>query len=273
MTAGVFLLGIAPLLQTFRPQVVSALAFLVLLACMRAFDQGRHRSALALPPLFLVWANAHGGWVMGGVILAMWALTRLAASPRDPACRVLVGACAAAAAVTFINPAGAHLWAFLLGTVRLERADIREWHSVSTSLPMLAVWCVLTAVLIAGLWRAPRGSRVYLLLGAFTAVASFRVMRLLPFHSMTVLLLVAPRLLAVPGSTDPAAGADQPFTARDWVVAAVVWVVVVAGAVGNGGRVGCLQPAAAFSVDGRAGRFLRDNHVAGRMLVYFDWGE
>jgi hypothetical protein len=259
-------------LQTFRPQVMSTLAFLALLACMRAFDRGRHRSMLALPPLFLLWANTHGGWVLGGTLLAMWALTRLAASPGDPACRALVAACAAAAAVTFVNPGGAHLWTFLLETVRLERGDIREWHSVSTSVPMLVVWSVTTGVLVAGARRVPRGARVYLALAAFTAVSSFRVMRLLPFHAMTVFLLVAPWLLS--GRGDGGGEEREPsFTVRDWMVAATVWAVVVAGATARTGRVGCLQPAGAFTVDGRAGRFLRDNHAQGRMLVYFDWGE
>src|SRR4029453_5287411 len=106
LTAAVFLLGIAPLLQTFRAQEVSALAFLVLLACIRAFDAGKRESVLGLPPLFLLWANVHGGWVLGGTILAMWAVTRFAASPRDPARLLLMGACLIAAAATLVNPDG-----------------------------------------------------------------------------------------------------------------------------------------------------------------------
>ena len=271
LTAGVFLLGIAPLLQTFRAQEVSALLFLLLLACIRAFDAGKRESVWLLPPLFLLWANVHGGWVLGGTILAMWALTRFAASPRDPARQLLIGACTVAAAATFVNPDGPHLWVFLLETVRLERSDIREWHSVVTSAPMLAAWCVPTAVLAAGAWRAPRGARVYLVLAAFTAVSSFRVMRLLPFHAMTVFLLVAPWLLS--RGAEPEADREPRFAVRDWIVATVVWAIVVGGSVGTSGRIGCLQPAGAFSLDGRAGHFLRDNHAEGRLLVYFDWGE
>jgi hypothetical protein len=272
LTAAVFLLGIAPLLQTFRAQEVSALAFLVLLACIRAFDAGKRESIWVFPPLFLLWANVHGGWVLGGTILAMWAVTRFAASPRDPARQLLMGACMIAAAATLVNPDGTHLWVFLLETVRLERSDIREWHSVVTSAPMLAAWCATTAVLVAGAWRAPRGARVYLALAAFTAVSSFRVMRLLPFHAMTVFLLVAPWLLSA-WRAEAMAVRDVPFTVRDWIVSTAVWALVVGGSVGNSGRVGCLQPGGAFALDGRAGHFLRDNHAEGRLLVYFDWGE
>jgi len=137
---------------------------------------------------------------------------------------------------------------------------------------MLVAWCVTTAVLAAGAWRAPRGTRVYLALAAFTAVSSFRVMRLLPFHAMTVFLLVAPWLLTS-WRAETEADREPPFAVRDWIVATLVWAIVVGGSVGSSRRVGCLQPGGAFSLDGRAAHFLRDNHATGRLLVYFDWGE
>jgi hypothetical protein len=271
LTAGVFLFGIAPLLQTFRAQEISALLFLVLLRCIRAFDAGRHRSMWMLPPLFLVWANIHGGWVLGGTILAIWALARWASSPRDRTRQALIGICALAAGATFLNPDGTHLWTFLLDTVRLERTDIREWHPVVTSVPMLIVWCAATAVLVAAAWRAPRGARVYVALAAFTALSSFRVMRLLPFHVMTVGLMAGPWLLSPRREAE--AEPDAPFALRDWMVATLVWALVVGGSVARNGQIGCLQPAGAFSLDGRAAHFLRDNQAEGRLLVYFDWGE
>ena len=84
-----------------------------------------------------------------------------------------------------------------------------------------------TAVLVAGAWRAPRGSRVYVALSVFTAVSSFRVMRLLPFHAMTVFVLVAPWLLSL-RRRQMEFDRESSFTARDWIVATVVWAVVVA---------------------------------------------
>jgi hypothetical protein len=272
LTAGVFLFGIAPLLQTFRAQEISALVFLVLLSCIRAFDAGRHRIIWMLPPLFLAWANIHGGWVLGGTILAIWALTRWAASSRDRTRRSLIAVCALAAGATFVNPDGTHLWVFLLETVRLERSDIREWHPVVTSVPMLIVWCATTAVLVAAAWRAPRGARVYVALAAFTALSSFRVMRLLPFHVMTVGVMAAPWLLSRRPEA-PEADPDPPFALRDWGVATLVWALVVGGSIAGNGQIGCLQPAGAFALDGRAAHFLRDNRPEGRLLVYFDWGE
>src|SRR6185436_8156396 len=49
--------------------------------------------------------------------------------------------------------------------------------------------------------------------------------------------------------------------------------IVRSSRMGSSGRLGCLQPGGAFSLDGRAGHFLRDNRAEGRLLVYFDWGE
>ncbi len=272
LTAGVFLLGIAPLLQTFRAQQVSALLFLLLLACIRAFDAGKRESRLAIAAALPVVGQRARGLGLGrddpgdvGV---------------DPIRGVAPRPCAAAANRGLHGRGGRHLrqpgrpaslgvpagdgTPRALGHPRValrrdERADagrlVRD-----------------DGRLAAGAWRAPRGARVYLALAAFTAVSSFRVMRLLPFHAMTVFLLVAPWLLSS-RRAEPKADREPPFTVRDWIVATVVWAIVVGGSVGSSRRAGCLQPAGAFSLDGRAGHFLRDNHAEGRLLVYFDWGE
>ena len=107
---------------------------------MRFHDAGIGRSALWLPPLFALWANTHGAWVLAGGVLAVWASGRLVESPTDSARRTLYAACVAAAAATLANPHGTGLWRFLLETVRFERADISEWHAVATDSGMLGVW-------------------------------------------------------------------------------------------------------------------------------------
>src|SRR6185503_8920111 len=81
LTAAVFMLGVAPLTQTLRPQAISAPLFVVLLALMRELDRERYRLMLALPLLFLAWANLHGAWVMAGGVLAIWTFVRTVQIP------------------------------------------------------------------------------------------------------------------------------------------------------------------------------------------------
>ena len=73
--------ALAPLTQTLRPQAISAPLFVALLALMRELDRERYRLALALPLLFLAWANLHGAWEMAGGVLAIWTLVRAAQAP------------------------------------------------------------------------------------------------------------------------------------------------------------------------------------------------
>jgi hypothetical protein len=53
-----------------RPQMFGALFLVITLIVLELFRQGRPRALWILPPLFLLWVNAHGSWIIGlGVIL------------------------------------------------------------------------------------------------------------------------------------------------------------------------------------------------------------
>mgnify|MGYP003694044287 CR=1 FL=1 len=54
-----------------RPQLFSPLLFAILLSCLMAARRGSQRSLWILPPLFAAWANLHGGWIVGGGVLAL----------------------------------------------------------------------------------------------------------------------------------------------------------------------------------------------------------
>src|SRR5262249_1972992 len=58
--------------QALRPQVFSVLLFTVLLWVLDRRARGVSRGRLALPLLFCVWANAHGGWIVGYGVLGVW---------------------------------------------------------------------------------------------------------------------------------------------------------------------------------------------------------
>jgi len=267
LTAAVFFLGVAPLAQTLRPQAFSAPLFVALLALIRELDRGRHRMAVALPLLFLAWANMHGAWVMAGGVLAIWTFMRMAQTPSSRVRLVLLGAGVASAAATLVNPYGVQLWRFLFETVRFERSDIVEWGSLRSTPIMFLPWTATVAVALLALTRSRREHLAYFAVCLFLGVASFQVIRLVPFFSLSVLLLLGP-LLAGASASVPAH-----IDARGWAGALVIWMICVASSTIGHPRIGCLQTRNPRFIDEQAASFLRENEATGRLVVWFDWGE
>jgi hypothetical protein len=56
-----------------RPQMLGYLFLVLVLIALERFRQGHRRTLWFLPPLFLIWINTHGSWVIGlGVIFVFW---------------------------------------------------------------------------------------------------------------------------------------------------------------------------------------------------------
>ena len=267
LTATVFFLGVAPLAQTLRAQTISAPLFVALLALMRELDRGRHRMAFALPVLFMAWANLHGAWVMAGGILAIWTFVRMAQTPSYRVRLALLSAGVVSAVATLVNPYGVELWRFLFETVRFERGDIVEWGSLRSTPIMFLPWVATVAIALLALARSRREHLAYYAVCLFLGVASFQVIRLVPFFSLSVLVLLGPLLAG--GSASVRARLD----ARGWAGALLIWMICVASSTMGHPRVGCLQTRGSFFIDERAASFLRENGATGRLVVWFDWGE
>lgn len=66
------LLPLASLSVTLRPQLVGYVFLVATLIVLEKFRQGRERALWLLPPIFLLWVNAHGTFVLGFVILGVY---------------------------------------------------------------------------------------------------------------------------------------------------------------------------------------------------------
>ncbi|MES1209718.1 MAG: hypothetical protein ABUS79_27610, partial [Pseudomonadota bacterium] len=140
-------LSVASCVWVLRPQVFSLLA---VAALVWLIVRERWRW---LPPLFLLWANAHGGVVLGGLTLAAaavvalvrWRLRGDAADARRV--RALALAVPLSALATLCTPLGARLVPYIVLTARRSRAiEISEW---AATLPVdalgVAFWIVALA--------------------------------------------------------------------------------------------------------------------------------
>jgi hypothetical protein len=88
---------------TDRPHLFTLALFPALLELLLSLPAGFSRRLLVLPPLFLVWTALHGGYLLGLVVLAIFATESVLTNGRRGLPLALTAV--ACAAVTFLNPA------------------------------------------------------------------------------------------------------------------------------------------------------------------------
>lgn len=259
-----------------RPQIFSLLFFAAMLSVLQLARRDS-RCLLALPVVFALWTNFHGGWIVGGGILVLW--TAGLAFSRPPDVRAVawhLAAGAASLAATLVNPHGIGLITFLRDTVGFGRADISDWQPVYALEPQIAVLWVLTAALAAmGLYTArqrglltPERLLVVIALG----IGSFRVNRLIAFFAIATLFLLGQALASrLPRFVPTAASTPRPRAA---MAAAAVAVLLLAGA----GRffaasAGCIRVDPRTTAAPGAIEFMRNTGREGRLVVWFNWGQ
>ena len=292
----------------FRPQLFT-IALLALQGALLARADLRLRGAarpggwprvgweLAVQPLIMVvWANSHGGFLIGlfqlACHLAAVVLRHVRPEPAWPPGErptrgetVGVAACAALAAfATLLNPHGPALFGFLLRTLSVH-GEISEWEPVevlSTHFLRFKILAAAAMLALVALWRARHTTpgarpvadwRTPLL--AIAACAGFRHQR----HTVLFAILATPLVVATGEWVRQAAHLRWPRTMprRRVLFAAAVGVLAIAlGQCWLYGR-GLLRDGleirysrAEFPVDAMA--FLRHNGVEGNVAVPFEWG-
>ncbi len=120
-----------------RPQALTALLIAVVVLLVTRYRRGRTRALWTLPPLMALWANLHGGYIMGLALLGLAILgeavtgTRARRRPTAPSrTLLLVGALSAGA--TLLTPHGVDALLYPLqyaGTQNVHMEYISEWQS------------------------------------------------------------------------------------------------------------------------------------------------
>jgi len=270
-------IGAFPQSNHMRPQVFSLLLFAWLLVLLTG--RVSPRRLFAIPLIFAVWVNLHGGWIIGGATLALWTGFTII-RPGPTAAKVLLpvnGILALAA--TLVNPYGWSLWAFMWNTVGFGRAEISDWQPVfRLGLAYGLLWSVVALAAAAAAYRAwtsgerglPRLAIVTLL-----GIASFRVSRLLAFFTIAVVILLGAELAsAVRGwrRRSEATGGQPPRSV------AVAVMLMSAGLIGGAAfisarNLGCVRMESANHPEPDVVRLMQDRQMRGRLAVWFDWGE
>lgn len=177
-----------------RPHIFTLLLFTVFLVLLEHFRRGRRwHLLLLLPLLMIIWANMHGAFISGLVLVALYALgAALERKPRDVF--IFIGLLLLLWLVSWLNPIGRPLAMHSFGylqerflvnvTVEYQSPD---FHSLSTW-PFLLI--LLTSLVLG--WRA-KGRMTWtplVLLVSWTALALYSA-RNIPLYGQVAVFFLA----------------------------------------------------------------------------------
>jgi hypothetical protein len=228
-----------------RPHLWSMLGFMLLIL----LTAWRERPPLALPVLFLVWVNLHGGAVFGlmaaFVTLGCWALFAPAGEGGSPVegwrqrAPYPAGLWVASCLATLVNPYG---WRAIAYPFRLAltgrsatRTLLQEWlppfqpggQRAALYPAAIALFAVAAVVILArNLPRQRRLNWTVLGLGLLTLAMSLQSRRFVPFFGVAQALVVAQAWLAFV-SRRPAAASRKTARLPTWRKLAVPLVLLV----------------------------------------------
>jgi hypothetical protein len=268
-------LGIFLRAYPIRPQLMSLLLFgLVCRAMYRADEHKTLRPLLAVPPLFAIWVNLHGGWIVGFGVFGLWtAMSLFDASWRARSFLALV--IGAAAAATLVSPYGFEMWTFLADTVRVERPMIGDWQPTYALAPgFWGAWIAGFVISIAAIRRGlPARSWAALAITVGLGVMAVRVSRLDAFFTIAAVFLAARSFRREQEAVTWQPPIDRvarvrPDVAR-WSLATCA--VILAAAVTT--RASSIPVASGTVPDAHVAQFVRDQRLTGKMLTWFDWGQ
>jgi hypothetical protein len=158
-----------------RPIAWSAFLFALLIKILESKNQ---KIKFLVPPLFLVWANLHAGFVIGLALIAYWIVRKRQ--------KQLLPILTLAILATFINPYSVRLYDEISRTLfdRSLHAQIREWNNFNipkTSWLFIVIWA-------AGFWHF-EGKKFssWFKLAPLTLLGSLSAARNTPFFVITSL--------------------------------------------------------------------------------------
>lgn len=190
LTTGFFLVSFIYPME--RPQVVSFLFAAILLGILSRVRAGGELG-WTLPLLMVVWANLHGGFVVGDLILLCFAAGAVLEYRQDlPRLRRLLFWVGVGIAASLINPNGAlvfgEVFNFHQSTLMLGVTEYQStWVKFNDGARMIAIFWLLIALYGVGAWWARRLYWPELLVALFLAYFSVSYMRNVGFFAIAML--------------------------------------------------------------------------------------
>jgi len=202
--ASVFLSAfISSVVWSPRPQLFSILMFALTGWVLFRYRHGERNSLIYLLPIFLLWSNLHGGYVLGVILIltqiAGLLINQLTADEHQVEqgwqdLKRLSAWLAGCLLVVLINPNGINMWRIPFQTVGVETLQdyIAEWASPDFHQPVQQVFLIL----LFGLYSAAAFSRTRLDGRDLMSVAVFGISALVARRNFGPFALVAAPVLS-----------------------------------------------------------------------------
>jgi len=284
--------GFAP-----RPQIFTVLGLAIELALLRRIVRGKIGWAMALPFLFALWVNTHGGVLAGLAVLAVTAAATTAQlfwsrwpnlSAKVPVEEVsarsvatLWISCPLCAAALLVNPYGWELIRWTIsGVVWLhQRTELDEWHPTPLNWNHATLFVLALLSLISFSLSRRRRALWEMAICAGLAVFAIRSVRHTPLFALAALAFVPPHLAdVIDRFHDRFTGLSELFRRQGVQLAATVLLAAVT--IGELAGTFLLHkehpltmevPRSQYPLSAIA--FIREHGLRGNLLVFFDWGE
>ena len=192
-----------------RPHLITMLMMVVFLAILESVREGRTRLLWTLPALMIPWANLHGGFLIGIVILGTYAagellraiVTRVSEERRTSLrmAALYLAATAGCLLASLVNPYGYRLYTHLIEYFGDPYAMkyIQEFQATNFHTPAAAFLEIMLILgLGAAIWYGRRRQFTEVLLIAGFGHLSLVVVRNMPIYVLAVAPIIAVPLVA-----------------------------------------------------------------------------
>lgn len=165
-----------------RPHIFTNLFLAITVALIINFERsGNLKWLYALPGIFLIWCNLHGGFIAGMSIILLYTLFKVF---QREITKKLLFICLLSVAATFVNPYGVSFWGFILEAISKNRVYISEWQSVKFSLGYFNYFSIVLLAIIGLIFskvKRPNFETFVILIAIFF---SLRHMRHVPLFAI-----------------------------------------------------------------------------------------
>lgn len=265
-------LALTPTLGTFRPQVLTTILFTGLLVIMVLVQGGNRRVLFAVPPLFLLWINLHGGVLAGVAVAGVWA-TLFAVTERGRTRLAPLASWIVGLLVLGINPNGYEHVAFLLRTTLVDRPEILDWLPIELQSPQGLAYVAVALLLLLGVVKAgmlrtwPLDIPMFVLMAA-PLIAARHLQLFVPAVVVLGSSYIAPLSFTLDRESSNAETRSQ---SRFWK--AISATALLSTAVSLTSSLGCMEVEAnQFDFPARALSAI-EGGLTGNAIVPFNWGE
>lgn len=255
-----------------RSHAFSFVFFAATLVCLEAINRGRRWPAALLVFIIWIWANMHGGFVVG---LGMIGIYTLIAGWRRGPWLILGLTTLASLAVTFINPYGADFWRYLIPALFQARPFITEWLPIPLW-PMdgqigFRILFLATILAVALGWKHLQKPRNWsgLAVMVITCLAAWHSRRHTPFFGVAALMFLGPYIEAVWQRFTGKPVSEKCLGSAAFLVSGVMAVIVAIRFL-PGASLQTLAPVSSYPV--RAVDVLKLANVSGNLVVPFERG-